>query len=329
MASIRRRQLKEVDNTGFSNNSSQMGNRLVNRDGSANVKKTGLPFFERFAWYHTMLQIPGWKFLVFTFSAFLFVNLLFAVTYMALGEEHLAGLTNRESRFWQVYFFSVQTFTTVGYGHVSPVGTATSAVASLQAFCGLMSFALATGLLYGRFSRPRAYLKFSENALIAPYKDFSALMLRLVPFKNNPLTEAEVKLNLMMKVPQDGQLASRFYTLNTQIDKINSLVLSWTIVHPIDEDSPLYGLSPEQINESKAELIVFVKAFDETFSNTVVARSSYRFDEWVMGARFLPMFRNSSDSSETILQLDKLNLYEKVSLTVPVLRTGNADAEDS
>lgn len=305
-----------------------MGNRLVNRDGSPNVRKTGIPFFERFAWYHTMLQIPGWKFLVFTFVAFLLVNLLFAVAYLLIGVAHLDGVAQDKgaSVFWQVYFFSVQTFTTVGYGHISPVGTASSAVASFQAFCGLMSFALATGLLYGRFSRPRAYLKFSDRAVIAPYKGYSALMLRLVPSKNNNLTEAEVKLNLMMKVPQDGQLVNRFYPLNTEIDRINSLVLSWTVVHPIDEESPLYGLSEAEINESKAELIIFIRAFDEAFSNTVVARTSYRHDEWRYGAKFRSMFHTSENGYETILEMDKLSEYDEVAMNIPVLKPA-AEAE--
>lgn len=305
-----------------------MGNRLVNRDGSPNVRKTGIPFFERFAWYHTMLQIPGWKFLVFTFVAFLLVNLLFAVAYLLIGVEHLDGVAQDKgaSVFWQIYFFSVQTFTTVGYGHISPVGTASSAVASFQAFCGLMSFALATGLLYGRFSRPRAYLKFSDRALIVPYKGYSALMLRLVPSKNNNLTEAEVKLNLMMKVPQDGHLVNRFYPLNTEIDRINSLVLSWTVVHPIDEESPLYGLSEAEINESKAELIIFIRAFDEAFSNTVVARTSYRHDEWRYGAKFRSMFHTSENGYETILEMDKLSEYDEVAMNIPVLKPA-AEAE--
>lgn len=329
MALNRRKQLKEVVNTGFGNNSAQMGNRLLNRDGSPNIRKTGIPFFERFAWYHTMLQIPGWKFLVFIFASFILVNLVFALAYLFIGVGHLDGVSHEpgSSVFWQIYFFSVQTFTTVGYGHISPVGTASSAVASFQAFCGLMSFALATGLLYGRFSRPRAYLKFSSHAMVAPYKDISALMVRTVPFKNNPLTEAEVKLSLMMKVPQDGQLATRFYTLKVEIDKINSLVLSWTIVHPIDEDSPLYGLSEAEINESKAELMVFIRAFDETFSNTVVSRSSYRHDEWMYGAKFLPMFHTSENGYETILEMDKLSLYEAVPLNIPVMKVENVIEE--
>lgn len=318
------RRLKEVVNTGFGNNPAQMGNRLVNRDGTPNIRKTGIPFFEKFSWYHTMIRMSWWKFLFFVFAGFLLVNLLFAAIYLAIGIQHLNGITSSHgvSALWQVYFFSVQTFTTVGYGHISPVGFASSAVASFQAFCGLMSFALATGLLYGRFSRPRAYLKFSHNVLIAPYKEISALMFRMVPYKNNALTEAEVKLSLMMNVPQDGKPVNRFYSLKTEIDKINSLVLSWTLVHPIDEESPLYGLSQAEIDEARAELLVFVRAFDETFSNTVVSRTSYRFNEWKYGAKFIPMYHTSSGKNETILEMDKLSLFTEAPLPVPPKPTG-------
>lgn len=318
----RNRNLKEELNTGFGNNPASMGNRLVNRDGTANIRKTGIPFFEKFSWYHSLIRMSWWKFLFFVFTTFLLVNGLFAVVYIVIGTEHLNGITTNKgvSALWQVYFFSVQTFTTVGYGHISPIGWASSAVASFQAFCGLMSFALATGLLYGRFSRPRAYLKFSEQALISPYKEITALMFRMVPYKNNQLTEAEVKMNLMLRTVQDGKPVSRFYPLKAEIERINSLVLSWTVVHPINEDSPLYGLSESDISEAKAEMLVFVRAFDETFSNTVVSRTSYRYDEWVFGAKFVPMYHASESGNATVLEMDKLNECTPVQLPPPTVQ---------
>jgi Inward rectifier potassium channel C-terminal domain/Ion channel len=315
MARIRRfnRNAAEDRNTGFGENASNVGNRLVNRDGSPNTVKTGLPLLERISWYHTMIQMPLWKFMAIIFLAFFVVNLIFTCLYLIIGPTHLNGIQtgNYPRQVSQVFFFSIQTFTTVGYGHISPNGFAASAVAAVEAFCGLLSFALATGLLYGRFSRPDAYLKFSDNALISPYKEGVGLMFRMVPFKNNHLTEAEVKLSLAMFEEVDGKSVSRFYTLDTEISKINSLVLSWTLVHYITEDSPLYGFTMEDVIKSRAELIVFVKAFDETFSNTVIGRASYRYDEWVEGAKFIPMYNRSADAATTVLHLDKLSRFEK------------------
>ncbi|MBL7727459.1 MAG: transporter [Dinghuibacter sp.] len=314
------RQLREELNTGFGNNPSNMGNRLVNRDGTPNVRRTGIFFYEKFSWYHTMIRMSWWKFLFFVFIVFLLVNGVFAAIYIAIGAENLNGITARKGMdaLWQVYFFSIQTFTTVGYGHISPVGWATSAVAAFQAFCGLMSFALATGLLYGRFSRPRAYLRFSERAIITPYKEATALMFRMVPQINNQLTEAEVKLNLMMRTMQDDKPVSRFYSLKTEIDRINSLVLSWTVVHPINEESPLYGLTEADITSAQAELLVFVRAFDESFSNTVVSRTSYRYDEWAFGVKFIPMYHASETGLATILEMDKLNETIPAPLPEPI-----------
>jgi inward rectifier potassium channel len=217
-------------------------------------------------------------------------------------------------KFGQAFFFSVQTYTTVGYGHVSPTGFLTSLVAAIEALFGLLSFAIATGLFYGRFSKPKAHIKFSENALIAPYKAGTALMLRLTPYKNTNLTDAEAKITLGMKLEEQGALVNKFYTLDLELSKINALNLSWTLVHPITESSPLYNLTQEDFENIDGEVLVFLKVFDDMFSTTVVKRSSYSFNEIVFGAKFLPMFSRNDNQNKTVLHIDKLNLFEKTKL---------------
>ena len=177
---------KSDSNTGFGTNASSYGGRFITKNGNANVKKSGIDFFESISWYHTMVNIPRWKFLVIIVLFYFSVNFIFASFYYGIGVEHLNGVDAVKAwdKFGQAFFFSVQTFTTVGYGHVSPSGFLTSFVAAVEALFGLLSFAIATGLFYGRFSKPKAHIKFSENALISPYKDGTALMLRLTPFKN-------------------------------------------------------------------------------------------------------------------------------------------------
>jgi len=307
---------KSDSNTGFGTNASSYGGRFITKSGNANVKKSGVGFFEGISWYHTMVNIPRWKFFVIIVIFYFFVNFLFASLYYAVGIEHLNGVTAVETldKFGQAFFFSVQTFTTVGYGHVSPSGFLTSFVAAVEALFGLLSFAIATGLFYGRFSKPKAHIKFSKNALIAPYRDGSALMLRLSPFKNTNLTDAEAKVTLGMKLDEKGGLTNKFYTLDLELSKINALNLSWTLVHPITENSPLYNLTNEDYENIDGEILVFLKVFDDMFSTTVVKRASYSFDEIVFGAKFLPMFSRSDNQNKTVLHIDKLNLFEKIKL---------------
>jgi inward rectifier potassium channel len=310
MATRRRKnQFKSDTATGFGTQAANNGSRLVHRDGTPNTMKTGVPFFEKISWYHTLIKMPRWKFILLVFTVFMLVNLLFAFIYLALGIDRLNGITAKTGfeKFWQTYFFSIQTFTTVGYGHISPREWDVSFVAAVQAFCGLMSFALATGLLYGRFAIPKAYIRFSDFAVVAPYENINGLMFRMVPFKNSHISDAEVKLSLSMVEDVNGKPTTQFYQLPVEIERINSLVLSWTVVHPINENSPLYGLTADEVTNSKAELLVFLRGFDETFSNTVISRTSYRFDEWKFGQKFIPMYQYSEEKEATVIEVSKLS----------------------
>lgn len=302
--------------TGFGEKSTQGGGRYYRKDGKPNVIRKGIKFFDQLSWYHTMLSMSGLKFWTSLLVTYILINSVFGLIYFFTGMEHLIGVSSGSAmhNFIEAFFFSAQTFTTVGYGHVSPSGLLTSSIASFEAFLGVLSFALASGLFYGRFSRPRSFLKFSDIAVIAPYKNGVALMFRTVPYKNNHLMEAEVKLTLGMRINRNGEEKNEFYTLNVEFSKINALILNWTIVHPINEDSPMYGMSIEELKNLKAEVLVYLKAYDEGFSNTVVARTSYTAHEIIEGAKFKSMYNPSASGEETLLHINKLNLIEKVSL---------------
>jgi inward rectifier potassium channel len=305
--------------TGFGSKSSDAGRRFYRKDGEPNVERKGVPFMDRFSWFHTWLAMSRWKFWFSLTMLFIIINIFFAIIYFFIGVESLGGVHtgSKFENFMEAFFFSTQTFTTVGYGHISPSGFLASGVAAFEAFLGVLSFALASGLFYGRFSMPRPYLYFSSIAVIGPYKkNGKALMLRTAPYKNNNLTDAEVKLNLAIRTvdPETQMEKNDFFSLPVEFSKINVLVLNWTIVHPINEESPLYGYSMDQLKKMKAEILVFIRAYDEVFANAVVARTSYVASEIVYGAKFKSMYHSSAEGNTTILELNRLNDYERMEL---------------
>ena len=320
MAVNNRTRLKDINNTGFGANSNVEGGRLINEDGSTNLKKTGIPVWERISIYHSLLRMKRSQFFFVVFFFYTSINLFFAILYLIVGIEHLSGIDGAHSlpeRFLEAFFFSSQTLTTVGYGHIAPSGLMTNFIASTESLMGIISFAVVTGLIYGRFSRPKAYLIFSNNVLIAPYKGGRALMMRTATYKNNHLTDAEAILTVALHIEEDGKKLTKFYNLPLELSKVGSLALSWTIVHAINEDSPLWNLNEEQIRESKIEVIAALKAFDDHFSNIVQQRTSYTYQQVVYGAKFLPMFERANDGNYTLLELDKISLHERVELPEP------------
>ena len=213
--------------------------------------------------------------------------------------------------FLNYFFFSVQTFTTVGYGRINPDGYIAGALASIEALTGLSSFALITGILYGRFSRPRAYLRFSKHALIAPYKEITGLMFRFVSYKeNHNLTNVEVVVTFGITEPDTKQF--KFYRLPLERERVDSLPMNWTVVHPIDDESPLHGFTQEDFNATDAEIYVLVRGFDDVFSNTVLQRTSYRYNEIIFNAKFEKMFYENEDDTTTILEVNKLHDFKRI-----------------
>ncbi len=304
--------LKSNNNTGFGSNAEGYGGRFINKDGSFNVIKEGSPFIERISIYYKMLAMPAWEFLLIIFIFFIGINILFTLVYSMMGTNELAGvLSHTAKHFEELFFFSAQTFTTVGYGRINPVGTMANVIASAEALTGFLCFAIVTGLLYGRFSKPKAYLRFSHNAVIAPYQDKTGLMFRFTSYKDNhTLTDVEVRVTLGLTVPVDGNAVFKFYELPLERNRIDSLVMNLTVVHPIDEQSPVYGFTYDDMKAADAEVYVLIKAFDDVFSSTVLQRTSYRYNEMVFNAKFDRMFYESKDGQKTIMELNKLNDYE-------------------
>ena len=226
--------IKTNNDTGFGSNPGDLGGRFINKDGTFNLRREGMSLINRFSIYQKMLHLPRWKFILVILLFYFGINVLFTMLYFLAGSDQLQGLIAKSEwgRIKEVFYFSTQTFTTVGYGRINPVGDFPNILSSIEALTGFLSFAIATGLIYGRFARPGAYLAFSEKALISPFKGKTALMFRFVIYKeNHMLTNVEIRVNLAMMVEENGHSSYKFYDLELERRRVDSLPMNWTGCH--------------------------------------------------------------------------------------------------
>src|SRR3954451_6388951 len=280
--------------------------RIINPDGTFNVRRRGVTWRD----FHPYLQLinMGWApFLATVFLAYLAVNTMYAALYYAIGTEQLAGsdAPTALGRFANAFFFSAHTLSTVGYGSISPKGLGANVLASLESLTGVLGFAVATGLLFGRVSRPSARVGFSERMVVAPFGDGSSLQFRVVNRRRNSLMELEARVMLMTVVMKEGKAKRVYQLLKLERERIIFFPLTWTVVHAIDADSPLYGMTAEDLEHLQAELLILIKGYDDTFSQTVLARRSYRHDEILWQRRFAPAFF-VDEQGDLVLEVSKV-----------------------
>ena len=281
--------------------------RIINPNGQFNVRRRGATWRDVHP-YLFMINTSWPVFVAIVFAGFVIANVAFAFVYLGAGVEHLQGADTSTAwgRFLSAFFFSAQTFTTVGYGRISPEGFLANLVAAFQALLGLMAFALATGLLFGRFSRPAARLAFSRQMVVAPYQSGASLQFRVANRRSNKLMEIEARMLVMTVEPSDHGLVRKYRPLTLERSSVMFLPLTWTVVHPIDEASPLWGQTAENLARQQAEFLILIKAFDDTFFQTVHVRHSYRHEELVWGAGFVSAFEAGA-RGEMVLDLRRLS----------------------
>lgn len=285
--------------------------RTINHDGTFNVRRKGVSWRAFHPWLHVVnMSWTGFALLVAGF--YLGINLTFACLYFAMGPDAIQGSRSATEfgRLLNCFFFSGHTLTTVGYGNLAPHGIRANFAATTEALFGLLGFALITGLLLARVSRPSARIQFSRNALIAPYEGGTGLMFRIANERSNNLMELEARVMLMQVTGEPGKLERKFDNLTLERPTILLFPLTWTVVHPIDEASPLFGKDAQELQRMQAEILIMVKGFDDTFSQTVHTRFSYRVDEIVWGAKFLPAF-SVEPGGDILLEIDKVSDFRK------------------
>lgn len=286
--------------------------RIMNPDGTFNVERQSTGIWDNT--YFNLVTMQWWKFVLFVLLSFIIMNSFFSLLYCAIGIEHLSGATPGSffQNFAQAYFFSSQTLTTVGYGHISPKGMSANVLASFQSFLGLLSFALVSGLLYGRFSRQRAKIIFSEKMLVAPYRGGHGLMFRMGNARRSEILDVDAQVILAINQrTDDDSLERKFFPLNLEINHISFFSLSWTVVHALDEGSPINGFSFDELQSANTEILVMVKGTDEANHQNVNARHSYTADEIVWNARFRPVIgRNAKGQPQVLVR--QIGEYEEV-----------------
>lgn len=289
-------------------------NRALEDNGQFNVRRTGITLRDRHPYLY-LISTSWTNFIGLVFLSFIVVNLAFAWLYMAIGMEYLKGAEapTKTLEFVNVFFFSTHTLTTVGYGNIYPVGPWANLISACEALLGLLGFAVITGVMFGRFSRPSARIGYSKYILVSPYEDGMSLQFRIVNRRSNNILELNARVLLMTVESKDGKLQRKFVELALERTDVLFLALTWTIVHPIDHSSPLYGLGPADLERMQAEILVLVKGFDETFGQVVHTRHSYLQNETIWGAKFVSAF-DVEESGDLVLNTGKVGDFERVTL---------------
>jgi inward rectifier potassium channel len=310
----------EKRDLGFGSVVTGSSQRLLNHDGTFNVRRTGLSALSSLNLYHTLLAMKWRTFLFIILLLYFVSNVVFGAFYSVLGPDSLVDVssTPTENLFIRGFFFSVQTFATIGYGTIHPSGIIPNLVVTIESYYSLLANALITGLVFARFARPTAKIRFSEIAIIAPYRGITGLMVRLVNGRNNQLIDVRANLLYARFVEENGRMIRRFDALKLERENVAFLPLAWTIVHPITKDSPLYGITREEVERTDAELLVLINATDETFAAVVHTRSSYKPHEVRVGYKFANIYNEVADGEPISIDIRKLSLA--VPAELPVLK---------
>ena len=303
---------RKVKDPGLGESTVTSAKRIVNKDGSFNIKhlngKVGIAVL-----YAYLVDISWTRFFLLVFSAYFVLNLLFATIYVSIGVEYISVTPQSFAMdFVNAFFFSSQTITTLGYGAMAPTNISAGIVSSFEAFFGLLSFSFVTGLLYGRFSKPKASIQFSDSIIYRDFNDGKALMFRLMNSKTDMMINPRVTVTLAItELGDELQYKRNFYQLKLERNHITYLPTTWTVVHEIDENSPLEKFSEEELQQLSGEFLIMVSYYDEAFNEEVYKLHSYTFKELKMNVTFEKAFYFDEDGF-TVLDHQKISHTEEM-----------------
>ena len=300
-----------TDDLGFGSKVAESGSRLMHHDGSFNIERVG---FRSWTPYQDLVEMSWTRFFCLIIAVYILINSAFAVAFVTVGIDTISGTDHGHSligNFLHGFFFSVQTFTTVGYGAMAPISLLANLLASLCALVGLLSFALFTGLLFARFSKPQSSVLFSQNAIIGPYPEGKqSFQFRIANARDSKIIDlhANLVMTWLTTVPSTQKKQRHYAPLALERDHVFLFPLNWTLVHYIDEKSPLYQKTHQELQDMCVEFLILLKGHDETFAQLVHSSCSYTAKDLKWGVKFKKMYY--SKRGTTILDLDELNDFE-------------------
>ena len=288
--------------------------RLLNQDGTFNVQRTGLPFLSSLNLYHTVISMSWTTFLVLTLLLYFLTNVFFGVLYAAFGATALIDTSEipMDNLLLRGFFFSVQTFATIGCGTIHPIGIAPNLLVTIESYYSMIVTALITGIVFARFARPTAKVLFSKVAVVAPYRGIEGFMFRMVNGRNSQLIEVGVQVLFSRFVERNGKVSRQFDYLELERSHVAFFPLALTIVHPIDDASPMFGLSEEELQKTDAEILILLSATDESFASIVYTRSSFKASEIKFNRKFNSIYNPVKEGEQISIDISKLSQIEKV-----------------
>ncbi len=299
----------KIKDPGFGYKATQNAKNIINKDGSSNVvhvnKKRNLDDL-----YSFFIDISWFKFFFLILLSYTLLNVLFGLVYTLIGIEEITKSTgNVFSDFLNGFFFSAQTLTTVGYGGIAPHGVTSNLIAAFEAMIGLLSFSFITGLLYGRFSKPKSAIKFSDHIILRDFKDKRAIMFRLMNSRKTVMIAPKISVTLSISDKETSE--KKYYDLGLERASIMYLPTVWTIVHEIDEKSPLYNFTNKEIAALNAELFMLLQYHEESFAQNVYQIYSYSFNDLEVDVKFTSSYK-FDEEGYTVLDHDRLSEVERM-----------------